>query len=261
MDTKEFYKHNEELKSQNANINKEMWHFNWGAFGFGWIWGLFNGAFRKTFLPWILLTIYSMITTLPDIYLDCAFLVLMIYYGIRGNTWAWNSLRYDNVIRFKKIQRMWAIAAVVEVIVVATTITLSMMHIIPDITNFNSSYVLTNRAIIREITKDNTLKFAPDGEYVATQIVERYNSKTKTKRRRYGIYNRNIIVLKKYNPTVKKYEIEGAILFSKQIRCSLKLKNCSIAFYKNENNKFIMKEKIYYDHKGKTLKINYEDKK
>ena len=260
MDTKEFYKHNEELRGKNINIDMELKSFNWGAFGLGWFWGLFNGAFHKTFFPWLIICILSVISA-PDFIVYCAAILLMIYYGFKGNIWAWNGLRSNDIIRFKKIQKIWASVTIVIYIAIITVVTLSALNIIPKISMSDSRYIFTNRAIVREITKDNTLKYAPDGEYVATQIAERYNSKSKTQKRRYDLYNHNIVVLKKYNTTVRKYEIEGAILFSKQIRCSLKLKNCSITFYKNENNRFIMKEKTYFDHKGKTFRINYDENK
>lgn len=29
-----------------SDINAELEHFNWGAFFLGWIWAIFNGAWR-----------------------------------------------------------------------------------------------------------------------------------------------------------------------------------------------------------------------
>lgn len=48
MDTQDLYAQSQAVELEIELIEKEIKNFNWGAFGFGWLWGAFNGAFKPT---------------------------------------------------------------------------------------------------------------------------------------------------------------------------------------------------------------------
>ena len=73
--------------------------FNWGAFLFGWIWGI---RYKK----WILLLILLFTFILPP-YGLLVCLVLSIWAGIKGNRWAWAEVQYKNEEDFHLAQKSW----------------------------------------------------------------------------------------------------------------------------------------------------------
>lgn len=78
--------------------------FNWGAFFLSWIWGLGNA----TYLPLIILAV----AFIPFIGgLGC--LGLAIWFGIKGNEWAWQNKQFPSVEAFHEYQKKWAIAGII----------------------------------------------------------------------------------------------------------------------------------------------------
>ena len=78
--------------------------FNWGAFCLNWIWGLFN----KTFLPLIVLGVIFIPFVGGFISIG-----LCIWFGIKGNTWAWQNKRWNSIEHFHSVQKNWAIAGII----------------------------------------------------------------------------------------------------------------------------------------------------
>jgi hypothetical protein len=74
--------------------------WNWGAFLFTWIWGVFNGA---TVTLWGLLLMF-----VPGGNIAWA-----IVCGINGNRWAWRGRPWTGVEQFRATQHKWAIAALI----------------------------------------------------------------------------------------------------------------------------------------------------
>ncbi len=70
--------------------------FNWGAFLGNWIWGLFN----KTYI-----TLLILVAALIPIVNFIAPLALAIWFGIKGNTWAWQNKRFNDIRSFNQYQR------------------------------------------------------------------------------------------------------------------------------------------------------------
>ena len=95
-------------------INLVSKKFNWGAFYFTFFWGLFNKSYKTL---WIL----ALCVMFPLIYVNVYFsipyliglLALPIWFGIKGNTWAWQGKRYNSIEHFHSVQKKWAIAAAV----------------------------------------------------------------------------------------------------------------------------------------------------
>ena len=60
--------------------------FNWGAFVFSWIWGLFN----KTYVTLIFLPVALVSLFVPLI--GCLIPIgVCIWFGVKGNSWAWQN--------------------------------------------------------------------------------------------------------------------------------------------------------------------------
>jgi len=78
-------------KGSLAIIPQEIRGWNWGAFFWGWLWGVSNKV-------WI-----SLLTIIPFI----GFIMLIVL-GIKGNEWAWQKRRWDSIEHFKRTQSAWA---------------------------------------------------------------------------------------------------------------------------------------------------------
>lgn len=72
-------------------LPEELKGWNWGAFFLTWIWAIGNQT-------WIgLLALISPIS-----------LIMCIVLGIKGNEWAWQNRKFENVDQFKAVQKAWA---------------------------------------------------------------------------------------------------------------------------------------------------------
>lgn len=98
----------------NGPMPDELRGFNWGAFFFSWIWGLNN----KSYLTLITLVVagISSYTHYTSIYLIN--LALLIWFGFKGNEWAWQNRKFENAEQFKAVQRKWMIWGLVLIIIV-----------------------------------------------------------------------------------------------------------------------------------------------
>jgi hypothetical protein len=74
--------------------------WNWGAFGFNWIWGIGNNT-------WIALLMF----------VPVANLVMLILLGVKGNEWAWQNKHWESLEEFKRVQHLWAKVWVILLIV------------------------------------------------------------------------------------------------------------------------------------------------
>lgn len=87
-----------ESQSQNTSgqgslavIPQEIRGWNWGAFVFGWLWGICNSV-------WI-----ALLSLIPYIGV-----IMAIVLGVKGNEWAWQHKKWDSIEHFKKTQRTWS---------------------------------------------------------------------------------------------------------------------------------------------------------
>ena len=77
-------------------------HFNWGAFLGTWIWGLGNNTY---------ITLLMFISVIAAIIPVIGFIVplgLAIWFGIKGNEWAWQNKKFESVKKFHEYQVLWA---------------------------------------------------------------------------------------------------------------------------------------------------------
>lgn len=91
----------ESLSSASTSASsKPVSGWNWGAFYFGWLWGVFNGVY------WPLIELIPIVGQLAS-------LVVRIILGINGNRWAWENKVWTNAEHFNRVQHQWAIAALI----------------------------------------------------------------------------------------------------------------------------------------------------
>ena len=94
-----------------ANIPQDvLGRFNWGAFLLSWIWGLGNNTYITLF---ILLSVIL-------VFIPFGGLVpfgLCIWFGIKGNEWAWQNKHFESVEKFHEIQKKWAIAGTIVFVI------------------------------------------------------------------------------------------------------------------------------------------------
>jgi len=132
------YTENADIYGETLNTNLELKKFNWGAFFFTFIWGIGNGF-------------VAMKHTLPIVYINSAaiffyvffgalfgigytitywgiILAFMIYCGINGNQWAYESARCMDLRDFTKLQTRWGYAAAIGALVVAALVLPNMFH-------------------------------------------------------------------------------------------------------------------------------------
>ena len=79
-----------------AVLPPQLRGFNWGAFMLGWIWSVGNRT-------WI-----GLLCFIPAAGWPMTFVL-----GFKGNEWAWQNRHWDSPEHFRKVQRQWAIWAVV----------------------------------------------------------------------------------------------------------------------------------------------------
>lgn len=112
-----------------SDINAELEHFNWGAFFLGWIWAIFNGAWRDI---WPVFLIQVLFFIVGQFFLGFVFgiliLLLEIYIGKKGNEWAYyGTKKWKNLEHFRKVQRNWVGASIAASIILNFSLTFIVM--------------------------------------------------------------------------------------------------------------------------------------
>lgn len=101
-------------QGRSAVIPKEIRGWNWGAFFFGWLWGICHKV-------WI-----SLLSAIPYVGV-----IMCIVLGVKGNEWAWRNKRWDSIEHFKRTQRTWAYwALAIFVLVVILILFVSLFDFI-----------------------------------------------------------------------------------------------------------------------------------
>lgn len=106
----------------NAQVPAELNGFNWGAFLLNWIWGLGNSTY-------ITLTIFASVLVAWIPFVGALVpLGLCIWYGMKGNEWAWKNKQWQSVEHFNSVQKKWAIAGLILFILgVISTILMTVL--------------------------------------------------------------------------------------------------------------------------------------
>jgi hypothetical protein len=91
----------------------ELRRWNWGAFLLSWIWGLGNRSFvtLAIFIPALALIATPLLAPdAPELRAAAvaANLVLLAFFGWRGNAWSWRHRHWDDAAQFQTAQKRWA---------------------------------------------------------------------------------------------------------------------------------------------------------
>ena len=106
-------------QGQNAVVPEEVKNkFNWGAFLLSWIWGIGN----KT---WITFVIFP--ACFIPLVGGLVVLGLQIWFGIKGNEWAWQNKKFESIEQFHSNQKKWAIAGLIAAIIGTVAFTLLLV--------------------------------------------------------------------------------------------------------------------------------------
>ena len=89
--------------NNNQAIPNNIGKWNWGAFGFSWLWGVFNGVYWP-----LLLVLVNLIPYVGWI----ASRAGCVYLGLKGNEQSWNKKRWSSVAEFESSQRKWSVALI-----------------------------------------------------------------------------------------------------------------------------------------------------
>ena len=88
----------------------ELNKFNWGAFLLSWIWGIGNKSYL-TF--WAFSIIILAFIPVVNMFAPLGF---AIWFGLKGNEWAWQNKEWESVEKFNEIQKKWTFWGVVVLI-------------------------------------------------------------------------------------------------------------------------------------------------
>ncbi len=83
-------------QGKDAAVPEEIKGLSWGGFFWNWLWGLFNRV-------WL-----SLLVFIPVVGLFVPFVLLF-----KGREWAWQNKTWESVEHFNRVQRKWAIAALI----------------------------------------------------------------------------------------------------------------------------------------------------
>ena len=111
------YDHMSQQEERKATtVDREVDRWNWGAFYFGWIWGVFN----KVYISLVQLVTNILAFGLSLIGLGIiaplftlASLGIGIWLGVKGSRMAWNNGAYRNLEHFRNARHNWNIAAAI----------------------------------------------------------------------------------------------------------------------------------------------------
>ena len=103
---------NYNYKKQPKELPYELQRFNWGAFFLTWMWGLGNNS---------KITLWALVVFIPYIGW-IASLPICIWFGIKGNEWAWRNMRWKNVAHFNAVQRNWVLGAFIWLLIILVTL-------------------------------------------------------------------------------------------------------------------------------------------
>jgi hypothetical protein len=127
--------------------------FNWGAFLLNWIWGLGN----KTYITLIIF----LLGFIPFVGILAIF-GCQIWFGIKGNEWAWQNKKWNSIEHFHAVQKKWAVAGLIcSVIGIILSIIMCILIFIPSMfienqtSAQNEAMIKKSVAAITEISRMN----------------------------------------------------------------------------------------------------------
>ena len=254
-------------------------HFNWGAFWFDWIWGLANGSLGKMkviliiYLLNIAVCIIPILNAIIFLLSLLPILCLKIYYGIKGNEWAYDGRAFYNIEDMDATQKRWGLAAgvmfalivlyVVIVIAFSSLLTAALTSGFGGKMGAGSSAAGPSYAkdIVADIVKGEKTngKFASGPDAVDYLLENSSFVKSQSVLFKASKYRANSFKMyMEDNPDTIFY----LFLVKKEANCSLSQKNCYVTRYhthtKGETPRIA--EKVYFDNSGKTKSAKLSSK-
>ncbi|MBD3670550.1 MAG: hypothetical protein HUJ29_07220 [Gammaproteobacteria bacterium] len=110
-----------------STVPPEIRGWNWGAFLLNWIWGIGNSTFIALLM-----------------FIPLVNLVMPFVLGAKGNEWAWQNRTWQSIEQFKRVQRKWAIAGLLIIVIVLPTFILGISQIMKSNDAFDISLQLIN---------------------------------------------------------------------------------------------------------------------
>lgn len=103
-------------RSSSIQTERELGRWNWGAFYFGWIWGVFNKVYVS--LVQLVISILSFAFTVMGLGIVAPIFGLInigisIWLGVKGSQMAWDNGAYRNLEHFRTSRHNWNVAAAI----------------------------------------------------------------------------------------------------------------------------------------------------
>lgn len=158
--------------------------FNWGAFLLTWIWGLGNRSFITLIIfPLSFLGMIPLVGWIIP-------LACNIWFGIKGNEWAWQNKRWESIEQFHEVQKKWVIGGLIATFVLwaLLIVGIGLTLILPSMlgstnTAQNRATVLKSVTVLEQATEINKaldIKCRPTSEGLANCFAQRANVTSQT---------------------------------------------------------------------------------
>ena len=230
--------------------------FNWGAFGFGWIWGLGNGSFKET--RSILISELLMFIPIVNIIVFIVWIILRFRAGFKGNKWAHDNRAWYDDQDLKSTQGRYAKIFAILLLICIAGVAYGITHPPDSVQNY------INEQNRKQKSKVQTQIEEVIGEIVSAQerrgilnsgedVAEYFLVHSVFVRRR-----QSNMIASKYDSNSIKLVLKNRLRlahyvmrFTKEPSCSLRKKNCSVTMYKKGRPI----GKAYYDNRGNIKQI------
>ena len=128
-----------EARAKSAQPERELGKWNWGAFFFGWIWGVFNKVYIS--LIQLVLGVLGFAVVLMGIGIispifSITNLGISIWLGVKGSQMAWDNGAYRNLEHFRESRHNWAVAAAIVFGISILLLIISLLLFIDVITKY-----------------------------------------------------------------------------------------------------------------------------
>lgn len=143
-------------QGKGSAVPEEVKKFNWGALCLTWIWGLFNKSYITLVIfacPLLFLVLkYIIGLQVPAILFRVFAFILAIWFGIKGNEWAWQNKHWKSIKHFHDVQKKWAIAGIAVYITLFVLLIAGIIAALIIPTSFNKTEIENNIAIKKAIS-------------------------------------------------------------------------------------------------------------
>jgi len=124
-------------KDTSSQVEEELGKWNWGAFFFGWLWGIFNKVYIA--LIQLVIIVFTFLLNVMGLKMiaplfSLATLGLSIWLGVKGSRMAWENRAYHNLEHFREVRHNWNVAAAITAGVLLLLFVMSLLLFIDIIT-------------------------------------------------------------------------------------------------------------------------------